>query len=142
MDELLITFNPSRQTEYCQPQNTERLLLGKAPSLNLVRMAYGMECVTTFLEVQINDLVNYLGDQGKTNKDMIIQTASVIALQYGYLKLTEVMLFMVMVKAGHFGTVYGNANGLHITLALRQFLHWRGREIEKIEMLRHNNDNP
>lgn len=51
--------------------------------------------------------------------------ADVIAREYGYLKLTELMLFFSDFKAGKYGVFYGSVSPLQITYALRQFCEER-----------------
>jgi len=64
------------------------------------------------------------------------EAARVIIAQYGFLKVTEIMLFLHHIKAGRYGHFYGTVDPQRITDALREFLEWRYNEISRIEKQR------
>ncbi len=134
--QFLSTFNPDLQLTYCRPDRLERVLLGRAPTLNVVGETYGRDCALTWMELQLTDLVNYIGCHEKVTSAMLETTAGVIVSEFGYLKVTELMLFMLRLKSGQFGSIYGKADGLRITIALREFLRYRAIAIDRIEMRR------
>ena len=135
-EQFLTTFNPSNQLTYCRRDCLERIMLGKAPTLTTVEQAYGKGCAESWMEIQLKNLVNYVGCQERVTSAMIETTAAVIVAEFGFLKVTEIMLFMLRLKSGQFGSVYGKTDGLRITIALRDFLRYRAVTLDLIEMRR------
>ena len=54
-------------------------------------------------------------------------------MEFGYLKISELMLFFHWFKSGKFGRFYGSVDPLVITTSLRDFMKERVRVIEKYE---------
>lgn len=56
-----------------------------------------------------------------------------IAIEYPYLKISELLLFFHRFKAGRYGHFYGNVDPLRITTALREFISERNNIIADFE---------
>lgn len=124
-------FSPDKQERYsCE---LVRCFRGKAPSITRVKLAYGERVAESWLEIQLFDLSEYSGCKGKLTNQHIEAIARVIISQYYYLKVTELMYFFHLFKAGKFGYFYGNVDGLVITNALNKFLEIRVELLNKIE---------
>lgn len=59
--------------------------------------------------------------------------AAVIADNFGWLKLAELMLFFQQFKAGKYGHFYGAVDPMVITEALQMFIEFRAEKLAIIE---------
>lgn len=130
---FMATFNPDMQTSYCRPKNITRCIRGTAPSLGVVAQAYGARTVETWMMVQLENLAEFSGVRQKMQREQLIETARVIISQYGFLKVTEIMLFLMQCKSGVYGHFYGSVDPQRITSSLYDFLDWRLAQIARIE---------
>lgn len=82
---------------------------------------------------QIKDLAGYLGVKDRLTSAQVIDSADVIIENYGFLKLSEFMLFFFMVKSGMIGELFGSIDGRTLCRTMAQFMAWRNVEVGKIE---------
>lgn len=132
--ELLSRFNPDVQ-RYCAA-NIDRCFTGEAPTLYEVRKYYSPEAVDSWLDAQLSNLVMFCGVKGKdefTSSAFVNAVTAVIADNFGYLKLSELMLFFQQFKAGKYGRFYGSIDPMVITEALQAFLDFRAERLVVIE---------
>lgn len=125
---FLAVFNPDMQYKYCT--DVERCYTGTAPTLSVVRQAYGDTVAESWLEIQLKDLSEFAGCKEKLSVRQIEQTAKVIMLNFHFLKVTEMMHFFILFKGGKFGKFYGAVDGLVITEALQDYLKLRREALE------------
>lgn len=125
---ILSAFNPSKQVAFCRDE--QRCYFGKAPSLGVMRLAYGHNVAESWMQIQLNDLAEFSGCKGKLNERQITELASIIISKYGYLKLTEFMLFFQKFKRGEYGIFYGNVDPMKILEAFPKFCEERIHEYE------------
>lgn len=130
-ESLLVAFNPSRQAEFARYQ--DRCLMGDAPSINRVALVYGHNTAKSWLEIQLRAVGEYAGVRDKQSVEQLSETAATLLVDYYYLKLTEWMLFFHQLKAGHYGSFYGAVDGMRIGEALKQFVAWRTKELQRLE---------
>lgn len=123
-EELLIKFAPDKQQEYVS-KYLDRCFNGNAPSITRVGFTYGTNVSISWLRIQISELMLYAGIKEKPNVQTIDGICGVVMSNYGYLKLTEFMVFFQRFKAGKYGSFYGVIDGLKITEALNEFLEYR-----------------
>lgn len=128
---LLTAYNPDRQREVCR--DLRSCYLGDYPTLAEIRSAYGDNIPTAWLTPQIINLAAFCGIREKLDKQLIRETAEVIAAEYYYLKVSELMLFFHRFKAGWYGMFYGSIDPLVITSALVKFVNERNAEIGREE---------
>ena len=134
-ENFLQAFNPSLQIGAAR--NPDRAYFGKAPTLGLLKKTYGDNAATMWLLPQLYDLCEYTGAK-KMDVQQATMLAEVIAQQYGYLKVSELLLFFFRFKTGVYGRFYGAVDPLVITSALKDFLKERDWAFEKHEQyLRH-----
>ena len=129
-EDFLALFNPDMQYSYCK--DIERCYMGTAPTLGMVRGAYGENVAETWLEVQLKDLSEFAGCKEKLSVQQIEQIAKVIMLNFYFLKVTEVMHFFILFKGGRFGRFYGAVDGLVVTEALQDFCRLRDGWMERL----------
>lgn len=122
--------NPQTQAAFAtKPQQT---VMGDYPTLTDICQAYGKTFAEQWLYPQITDLSVFTGAKN-LGKDQVRSLASVIAAEYRYLKVTELLLFFHRFKAGHYGRFYGSVDPMVITCALRDFIKERNMFIDQYE---------
>ncbi len=136
---FLTLFNPDLQMKVCK--DSQLCFFGDAPVLSELNMAYGEMTATMWLVPQLYDLSEYCGCRDKLQGKPLEECASVIATEFYYLKVSEIMLFLHWFKAGRFGRFYGSVDPLVITTSLRDFMKIRNMEIDKRQQEERNRAN-
>ena len=132
-------FNPSLQQVVAD--NLDRAMFGTAPMLCVLDAAYGEGSAVTWLIPQLHDLCAAVGVKTKLDDVQLKQLATMIRKEFGYLKATEVMLFVWRFKAGHYGELYGAVDPVRIMRALRgRFSEERAKHIELHERELHERE--
>ena len=116
---FLTLFNPGNQVAYTK--DLVRVFTGKAPTLNILTKAFGPNTRDNWLDVQITELAVFSGCRDKLTARQTESLISVVAEEYSFLKVTELMFFFRRFKAGVYGKFYGAVDPLTITCALREF---------------------
>ncbi len=124
-------YNPDGQTQLCC--NAQDCWFGNHPTLSFLDETYHKPVGEAWLIPQLANLSEYTGIKEKLTKSQIKDCAFVIRSNYGYLKISEFMLFCHRFKAGMYGDFYGVVSPLTITTALRQFLNDRAVVIDHHE---------
>lgn len=130
-EQIMTVFNPSRQSEFAR--YSDRCMTGEAPSLTRFSIAYGSKPAVSWLAIQLAAVGEYAGNKEKQSIEQLAETAEVLLTEYGYLKLTEFMLFFHKLKAGHYGSFYGAVDGIKIGEAMLEFIKWRRCELCRID---------
>lgn len=131
---FLVRYNPDTQGEVCR--NAEDCFFGKHPTLATINATYGPNTAAMWLVPQLYNLSEYCGCKDKLTGGVLKECASIIADEFFYLRVTEVMLFFRRFKAGRYGRFYGSIDPLVIMTSLREFLRerndaYRAREQEE-----------
>jgi len=125
-------FNPDLQQ--VAAGNEQRAILGTAPMLCVLDAAYGEGSAVTWLIPQLHSLCAAVGVKTKLDDAQLMQLATMIRDEFGYLKATEVMLFLWRLKGGHYGEFYGSVDIQRVMRALRgQFTDERANIIKAQE---------
>ena len=125
-------FNPSLQQ--VAADNEQRAIFGTAPMLCVLDAAYGEGSATQWLIPQLHSLCAAVGVKNKLDDAQLMQLATMIRSEFGYLKATEVMLFLYRLKGGHYGEFYGSVDIQRVMRALRgKFTEERARAIDAHE---------
>ena len=130
-EQFLVTFNPDLQREVCG--DIKLCFCGGAPSLGLLNATYGERTATMWLVPQLYNLSEYCGCRDKLQGEPLKDCASVIAMDFYYLTVTELMLFFHWFKSGRYGRFYGSVDPLVITTSLREFVRERNILIDRYE---------
>lgn len=125
---FLSTFNPSSQL--IAAKNTDRAFFGNAPTLGLLKKAYGDNMPVMFLLPQIYDLCEFTSAK-KMSIEQATCLSEIIANEYGYLKASELLLFFYRMKAGHYGKFYGSVDPMAVMVALGEFMKEREQAYSK-----------
>ena len=110
-------FNPDLQQVVAD--NIDRAMFGTAPMLCVLDAAYGDGAAVQWLVPQLHNLCVCVGVKTKLDDVQLTHLAHMIRKEFGYLKATEVMLFLWRFKAGHYGELYGTVDPVRIMRALR-----------------------
>lgn len=102
--------------------DADKCYFGEAPTLWNVNLFYGNGTSEEWLIYQLTDLSEFTGVSKKITAPQITQMAQLIVGDYGYLKMTEVMLFLRRFKTGRYGLFYGNVDPIVIISALGRFV--------------------
>ena len=110
----------------------DRAILGNSPMLCTIDAAYGEGAAVQWLIPQLHDLCVAVGVKTKLDDRQLKQLAQMIRDEFGFLKATEVMLFMWRLKGGHYGEFYGSVDMQRVMRALRgKFTEERVRVIDR-----------
>lgn len=117
------------------------MFTGDAPSLNILRIAYGDKDAEFWLNMYLADIAMFKGYGNQVSVEQIKSLMQEIFGTYGYLKITEFMLFCQMFKASRFRDKDGNdmtrMYGMfaldRIMDCLGRFAAYRQSELERIE---------
>ena len=127
-EEFLKKFNPELQMTICK--NPYLCFLGDAPALSEINMAYGEMTAAMWLVPQLYNLSEFSGCKNKLSDCSLEECASIIAAEFYYLKVSELMLFFYRFKSGRYGRFYGSVDPLVITTSLREFVKERNNALE------------
>lgn len=99
------------------------------PTLGMLNAAYGKETASMWLVLHLTDLSEYCGCRDKISGYQLKECSRIIAREFYYLKVSEIMLFFYEFKSGLYGKFYGSVDPLIITTSLRSFLTRRNDAI-------------
>lgn len=136
-DSFLQKVNPQTQAAFAVKQ--QQAVMGNYPTLTDICLAYGKTFSEQWLYPQIADLAMFTGAKNLT-KEQMRGLASVIAVEYRYLKVTELLLFFHRFKTGRYGRFYGSVDPMVITCALREFMKERNTLIDIYEREIHDKE--
>lgn len=128
---MMKTFNPGVQLSLCQ--DSSACIFGDYPSLAVMKSAFGFNAPIAWLVPQLYNLSEYCGCRDKLQGAQLEECAGVIATNFYWLKISEMMLFFHRFKSGMYGRFYGSVDPLIIIEALRKFVSERNTEIDKRE---------
>lgn len=132
LQSFMCEMNPSLQLTCAQHE--DRAFFGTAPTLIALRCAYHDNAASMWLMPQLFDLGEYCGCREKMDEVQMSQLANIIVNEFGFLKVSEIMLFIYRLKAGRYGKFYGAIDPLLIITALRyNFMNERAVAIERRE---------
>jgi hypothetical protein len=134
-ESFLKKVSPSTQTDFAaHPDNA---VMGDYPTLIDLKQAYGKNFAAIWLVAQIDNLTLFTGAKNITEQQHE-ELAKIIAAEYGYLKVTELLLFFYYFKTGRYGRFYGSVDPMVITCALRDFIKKRNVFIDQYEREQNN----
>jgi hypothetical protein len=111
----------------------KRAYLGIAPTLETIEAGFGKDTAVVLLCVQLEDLNLFAGVKNKLSISKQKELAMIIMTEYGYLKISELLLFFFRLKCGRYGRFYGSVDALFISAALLQFIAERRKDLARIQ---------
>jgi len=133
---FLATFTPELQAYAAR--EWERAYTGVAPTLEVVAEGYGEPTVLAWTCMQLESVNLFAGVKEKLSVARQKELAGLIRVEYGHLKVSEVLLFLHRLKCGRYGRFYGSVDALFITSALLQFMAERKTDLSRIAERREN----
>ncbi len=130
-ESFLAVYNPDYQRKICG-QVTE-CYFGDYPTLSTLKAGYGANAPAMWLIPQLFNLSEYCGCRDKLQESQLKDCANVIAMDFHFLKVSELMLFFHRFKSGVYGRFYGSIDPLIITTSLRTFLGERAAVYDRRE---------
>lgn len=130
-EQFLARMTPDAQ-KYAAQHPAKAFFSESAPTMTVLRHAYGENMPAMWMLPQIFDLCEFTGVR-KMDDRQAINLANVIAQEYGYLKVSELLLFFYRMKTGRYGVFFGAVDPMRIMEALKQFMSERSLEHEKRE---------
>lgn len=121
--DFLLCVTPSIQTKVCQDEGN--CYFGDFPTLGMLNEVYGKNTATAWAIPQLTDLSEYCGVKEKFSTNQLMQCAEIIAADYYYLKVSELLLFFAKFKRCAYGRFYGSVDPLVIAEALKEFCRER-----------------
>lgn len=124
-------YNPDSQREICGNKNICHF--GNYPTVAQISNRFGKEVAVAWIVPQLSDLSEFCGCKGKITPKQIKECAWLIAQNYFYLKISELMLFFSRFKQGKYGHFYGSVDPMLIMSSLQDFLRERNDAIFDME---------
>lgn len=127
---ILKDFAPNLCAKFAT-EALERCFSAKTYTLTQLRLnCAGLQ--NSWLSAQITYLNSISGATQMTEMQMTM-LASNISQTYGYLKITELMVFFFQLAGGKYGKFYGAVDPMQIMVDLNEFLKYRSVMLDKIE---------
>lgn len=117
------------QSSVCS--NRDMCFFGAYPELSVLRKKFGGNAPIMWLIPQLLDLSEFCGARDKFSKRQLSELAELIASEYYYLKISELMWFFRRFKLGDYERFYGSVDPQIIMMALRRFVVDRNDIISK-----------
>lgn len=127
-EQFLKQMNPNSQ-KFAAQYPARAFFSESAPTLTVLRHAYGENMPAMWMLPQIFDLCEFTGVK-KMDESQAVSLANVITQEYGYLKVSELLLFFYRMKTGRYGMFFGAVDPMRIMDALSQFMRERAYEYE------------
>ena len=141
--EFLLKVTPSQQSVLYK--NIHDCYFGDYPTLGELNGTYTPKTAQAWLVPQLLDLSEYCGVKEKFTSNQLNQCSDIIANDYFYLKVSEIMLFFARFKRCCYGRFWGAVDPLVIMEALKAFCRERNTayydQAKKEEELRLANNN-
>lgn len=129
--ELLVDYAPNKQVALCRDK--ELCYFGNIPTLAELNRDYDPLAAVAFLIPQLTNVAEFANCKSSFGEGQIRSCAEMIAGEYYYMKMSELMLFFYKFKNGEYGQFYGTVSPMVIMCSLRQFLRERNDAIFKHE---------
>lgn len=128
---FLAKFNPDSQRIVCRDE--DNCIFGDYPTIVTLNNVYGQNTAFAWLVPQLYNLSEFCGCRDKLQGKPLEECADVIAREFYYLKVSELMLFFQRFKTGRYGRFYGSVDPLVITTSLREFVKDRNIALSRKE---------
>mgnify|MGYP000954032770 FL=1 len=134
---ILKDFAPNLCAKFAT-EALERCFSAKTYTLTQLRLnCAGLQ--NSWLSAQITYLNSISGATQMTEMQMTM-LASNISQTYGYLKITELMVFFFQLAGGKYGKFYGAVDPMQIMVDLNEFMKYRSIMLDKIESERRSEE--
>ena len=131
LKELLVDYAPNKQVALCRDK--ELCYFGNIPTLAELNRDYDPLAAVAFLIPQLTNVAEFANCKNSFGEGQIRSCAEMIATEYYYMKMSEMMLFFYKLKNGEYGQFYGTVSPMVIMGSLRQFVRERNDAILRHE---------
>lgn len=115
-------------------QDEKDCIIGNYPTLFAINQTYGKGASEEWLTYVWTSLSEYAGNKGKLTDYQLREMAISTVMDFGFLKITEIMLFCRRVKAGKFKNIFGvNVDPLQLMTYLETFVEERNIMLSRYE---------
>ena len=134
---ILKDFAPNLCAKFAN-EALERCFSAKTYTLTQLRLnCAGLQ--NSWLSAQITYLNSISGATQMTEMQMMMLVSNV-SQTYGYLKITELMVFFFQLAGGKYGKFYGAVDPMQIMVDLNEFMKYRSVMLDKIESERRSEE--
>ena len=127
---ILKDFAPNLCAKFAT-EALERCFSAKTYTLTQLRLnCAGLQ--NSWLSAQITYLNSISGATQMTEMQMMMLVSN-ISQTYGYLKITELMVFFFQLAGGKYGKFFGAVDPMQIMVDLNEFMKYRSVMLDKIE---------
>jgi len=126
--------NPDRQMVV--GANPSQCFLGRSPSLRLLNACYGQKAAATWLTAQLVATTMFIRMKESADAQQMDKLANIIAINYGYLTVDELLLFFFRFNSGRYHRFFSYFDPTVVTDSLRDFMQERRRALEQQESQR------
>ena len=127
---ILKDFAPNLCAKFAN-EALERCFSAKTYTLTQLRLnCAGLQ--NSWLSAQITYLNSISGATQMTEMQMMMLVSN-ISQTYGYLKITELMVFFFQLAGGKYGKFFGAVDPMQIMVDLNEFMKYRSVMLDKIE---------
>ena len=136
LQQFMRTFDVGNMIRYTEDE--QRAVMGNAPTFFGINSGYQTKASEAWLCTAWAMLSEYAGNQGKLSDLQIKLLAQATVSEFGWLKITEFMLFMRKFMSGKYSRIFGkNVDPLKLTDALREFVGERNEMIARYTQTEH-----
>lgn len=111
----------------------EKAYFSDTPTFAVYAQAFGFPSLVLWVKTQLLELDLFTEVKVDADNDTLSGAARLFAHNYGWVKLTEFLLFMARFKLGYYGKFYGYFDPIAIGEAFLSFLKQRSIEIDRLE---------
>lgn len=121
-------FAVENMRRYCE--HPARCVNGNAPSLATVKNTYGLPSAKLWLKSLVVDYCATVVNRSdrRMTEEQIDDWVDLAIGEWGYLSVTEWMLFFQKCKAGYFGSLYNDANYIRLSEMVNGFVYGEYRQ--------------
>lgn len=113
-------FSPAMQKD--AGKNKMDCFFVQCPTLKQLNNTYGNEIAEIWLTTQLSDLNDYAMVKEEMNTTHYDMLPDQIVDKYGFLKLTEILLFFYEIKSGTYGPLFNKLSPMRIMEFLERFV--------------------
>lgn len=122
------TFGLDKMQRYCA--HPGRCVNGNAPTLASVKHAYGLPSAKLWIKALAADFAANAVNRSdrRMTEEQLDDWADTALTEWGYLTVTEWMLFFQKAKAGKFGSLYNDVNCIRLSEMVNDFVYGEYRQ--------------
>lgn len=128
---LISTVTPALQ--YDMARSIREVVERDCLTLTDLAMEYNSKTAETWVVCQLRNMGQFAGMDEEQSVEQLKDTALAVIDKAGYLKMTEIMHWMIRWKRGVYGRFYGRFDGMKVMESLNEFVSWRNGVIDVCE---------